>query len=84
MDLTACTVLVYRIQCTVYHTPLGRFSKRDCLTTKRVPIPTETSSENSRGDMSNAAFFGTASIPAKLWRNGQWNIGISEYRNMIL
>ena len=35
----------------VYHTPLGRFSKFDCSTTKKVPIPKDTSSESSRRDV---------------------------------
>ena len=34
----------------VYHTPVGRFSKRDCSTTKRVPIPNGTSLESSQRD----------------------------------
>ena len=42
----------------VHHTPLGRFSKLDCSTTKRVPIPNDTSSESSRRDVSNADLFG--------------------------
>ena len=47
----------YRIRsttvCMVHYTPLGRFSKVDCSTTKRVPIPNDTSSESSRRDAFN-------------------------------
>ena len=44
---------------------LGRFSKLDCSTTKRVPvpIPNDMSSESSRRDVSNADTFGTDTIP---------------------
>ena len=52
---------------TVYitRTHLGRFSKPDCSTTKRVPVPTlnDTSSESSRRDVSCADQFGTGTIP---------------------
>ena len=47
----------------VYHTPQGRFSKVDCSIPKRVPIPNDTSPENSRRDDSNAGRFGTGTIP---------------------
>ena len=48
------TVVVY-----IYHTPLGRFFKLDCSTTKRAPIPNDTSRESSRRDFSKAVLFGT-------------------------
>ena len=54
---------VYRIQCTVCHTPLGRFSKVDCLTTKRAPIPNGTSAERPLIDAFNADLFGSDTIP---------------------
>ena len=40
----------------LYHTPttLRRFCKLECSTTKRVPIPNDTSSESSRRDVYNA------------------------------
>ena len=43
-----------------YDTPLGRFSKLDCSTTKRVPTPNAiyTSSESSRRDVSSADLYG--------------------------
>ena len=41
----------------VHRTPLGRFSKLDCSTTKRVPIPNHTSSECSRRGVFNAEHF---------------------------
>ena len=48
-------------QCYVYayHTPLGRISKLDRSTTKRVPvpIPNDTSSESSRRDVSKCRPF---------------------------
>ena len=47
-----------------YDTPLGRSSKLDCSTTKKVPIPNDTSSESSRRDAYNADLFGTVIIPA--------------------
>ena len=47
----------------IYHTPLGRFSKLDCSTTKRVLIPNGTYSARSRRNVSNAVFFGTDTIP---------------------
>ena len=53
--------------CYVYHTTLGRFSKVDCSTTKRVPTvptPNDTSSESSQPDVSNAELVGTDPIPA--------------------
>ena len=40
-----------------YYTPLGRFSRIDCTTTKRVQMPNGMSSESCRGDVSNADFF---------------------------
>ena len=47
----------------VYHPPpLGRFSKVDCSTTDRVPIPNDTSSESSRRDVPNADLFGANAI----------------------
>ena len=57
----------YRILCTVYHIShtLERFSKLDCSTIKRAPIPNvppipnETSSERSQRYVSNAYLFGT-------------------------
>ena len=42
-----------------YHTPLGRLFKLDCSTTKRVPISSDTPSESSRRDLSNADLVGT-------------------------
>ena len=48
----------------MYHTPLERFLKVDCSTTKRVPIvplvpiPNDTSSESSRRVVSNVDLFG--------------------------
>ena len=47
----------------VYHTPLGRFSQLDCSTTKRVPIPNDTSSASSRRAVSNAEILGDDTIP---------------------
>ena len=52
----------YDYACTtayVHHTPLGEFSKLDCSTTKRVPlpIPSDASSESSRRDVSDAHLF---------------------------
>ena len=47
----------YSVYDGVYHTPLGRLSKLDRWTTKRVPIvpiPNHTYSESSRRDDSNA------------------------------
>ena len=55
-------------------TPLGRFCKHDCSTTKRVPIPNNTSLENlSRRYVSNA---GLLLAPAlfQLWRYRAWKI----------
>ena len=43
--------------------PWGGFSKLDCSTTKRVPIPNDTSSESSRRDVSSADLFGSGTIP---------------------
>ena len=54
---------VSHIQLPVYHTPMGRFSKADCSTTKRVQTPNDTSSESSRRDISNADIFGTVTAP---------------------
>ena len=56
----------------IYHTPLGRFSKLDCSTTKRVPIPNDKSSESSRRDVSNAGFL--APTVFQLWRYRPWKI----------
>ena len=59
--------LVYHRRCTShYHTPLVRYSKLDSSTTKRVPIPndTSTSPEISRRDVSNADLFGTDTVAA--------------------
>ena len=53
---------VYPIRRCTSH-PLGRFSKLDCSTTKRVPIPNDAFSESSHRDVSNADRFGTGSIP---------------------
>ena len=47
----------------VYYIPLGRFSKVDSSTAKRVPKPNDTSSENSRREVFNADLFGTDPIP---------------------
>ena len=58
--------LLYTTVCYVYHTPLGRFSKPDCSTNKRVPlvpIPSDTSSESSRRCVSNADLLDTATAP---------------------
>ena len=49
----------YRIRCISHH----QCSKVDCSTTKRVPIPNETSSESSRRDVSKADRFGVDTIP---------------------
>ena len=49
-----------------YHTPLVRFSKLDCSTTKRVPRPHDTWSESSRRDVSHDKLFGTGTI-FQLW-----------------
>ena len=54
---------VSHIQLPVYHTPMGRFSKADCSTTKRVQTPNDTSSESSRRDVSNADSFDNDTIP---------------------
>ena len=43
---------------SVHRTPLGRLSKVDCLTTKRVRIPNFTSSKSSPRHPSNADLFG--------------------------
>ena len=48
----ACTITSAVLYCRavydgVHHSPLRRFSKVDCSTTKRVPIPNDTSSESS-------------------------------------
>ena len=60
------TYLLQRYVHTVYdgvcHTPLGRFSKRDCSLIKRVPVPNDTCSESSRRDVSNADLLGTGTI----------------------
>ena len=61
-----------------YHivTPLGRFSKLECLTTKRVSnqYRTEMCSESSRRAVSSADFCGTDSAPT-VWRYRTWKIG---------
>ena len=60
---TSCTCLKYP-HTTVYITPpLRRFSKLDCSTTKRVPIPNDTSPETSRQGGSNAGLCGTGPVP---------------------
>ena len=41
-------------RCRLYHTPLVRFSKLDCYTAKRVPIPNDAPSESSRRYVSSA------------------------------
>ena len=47
-----------------YHPPpSGVVSKLDCSTTKRVPIPNETSSGSSRRGVSDADLSGTDTIP---------------------
>ena len=51
---------VYDGEC---HTPLGRFSKLDYSTTKRMPMPNDTSSESSRRDVSSAELLGIDTIP---------------------
>ena len=43
--------------------PWSVLSKIDCSTTKRVPIPNDTSSESSRRDVYNADPIGTDTIP---------------------
>ena len=43
-----------------YNTPLERFSKVDCSTTKRVPIPNDTFPASSGRDVSIADLYGTA------------------------
>ena len=53
---------------TVYITFLGLFPRLDCSTTKRAPIPNDTSSESSRaGDASDADLF--------FWRRPCCNCG---------
>ena len=42
--------------------PLERFSKLDCSTTNRVPMPNDTSSESSWRDVSYADLFRTSII----------------------
>ena len=44
------------------HTPLGRFTKLDCPTKTRAPIPKYASSETSRRDVSVADLYGADSI----------------------
>ena len=53
----------YRIYDGVYNTLLGWFSKLHCSTTKRVPIPNDTSAASSRRDVSNAYLCGASIIP---------------------
>ena len=58
---------------------LGRFSKLDCSTTKRAPVPivptrNHTSSESSRRDVSNAVLL-LAPTLFQLWRYRPWSIG---------
>ena len=49
---------------TVYKdTPLGRFSKLDFSTSKRLPIPDDASSESSRRDVPNAGLSGADISP---------------------
>ena len=55
-----------------YHTPLGRFSKLDCSTIKRVPIPNDTSLE-ALGEMFPTPTF-LAPILFQPWRY-RWKIG---------
>ena len=53
------TVLLLPYTTVVYYTPLEFFSKLDCSTTKRVPIPNDTSPQSSRWDVSSAELCGT-------------------------
>ena len=61
-----------------YHAPLERFSKLDCSTAKRVPIPNDSSSESSRRDVSSADLLSTdtaVNIPTvEVSRYRPWNI----------
>ena len=58
----------------VYVTPLGRFSKVNCSTTKRVQMPNDASSERSRRDVYNADPF-LAPALFQLWRYREWKVG---------
>ena len=60
---TSPTTVYGGVYAGVYHTPLGRFSKLDCSTAKRVAIPNDTSSESSRRDVCIADLFGIDPIP---------------------
>ena len=55
----------YRIgRCmSLYHTPLVRFSKLDCSTTKRVLLPNDTPAETSRRGVYNADLVGAGTSP---------------------
>ena len=57
------------------HTPLGRYPKFDCSTTKRVPIPKDTSSESPRRHVSNEKPSFRAELLFQLWRYQPWKIG---------
>ena len=44
-------------RCISHITRLGRFSKLDCSTNKRVPVPNDMSSESSRRDFQSQPFW---------------------------
>ena len=59
------TNMITHIRRCISHPPGACFFfKLDCSTTKRVPIPNDTSSDSSRRDVSNAELLGTDAIPA--------------------
>ena len=48
----------YRILCTVYHTPLGRFSVVDISTVGIVPVPQRSALETRVRELSQDVSFG--------------------------
>ena len=76
----------YPIQPWVLHPPKGLFfSKPDCSTTKRVPIPNDASSESSRRDLSNTDLCGADTIIISLlWRDRAWKIGQGNAPSYVL
>ena len=69
---SGCSPIPYT---TVFITPSwGRYSKLDCSTNKRVPIPNDTSAESSRRDASNVEPFWPSTLFQLLRRHRPWKI----------
>ena len=68
----------------VYQPPLGRFSKLDCSTAKRVPIPNGTSSESSRRDVPSPTFLAPTLLTLfQLWRYRPWKLAQGGVRSIV-